>query len=103
MPLSKISQVISYKEATTEDDRFLEDTTADLKPTAFLNKLCILEEAEAGYLVGAGENAIETIVLSFLKPRDHLLFFSYSFANDFSIHAEYLSKHEIKYTIVSST
>ena len=101
MHLSKISRVISYQE-TNDDAGFLDNTTPDLKPTTFLNKLCILEEAEGGCLVGAGEDAIETIVLAFLKPGDHLLFFSYSFANEFSLHADYLSGHEIKYTNVSS-
>ena len=66
----------------------------------FVDRMCALEGAEAGFATASGMSAIVASFLSFLKKGDHLLSCSSVFGSTHTIITKYLPKFGIEYTYV---
>jgi len=66
----------------------------------FVDRMCALEGAEAGFATASGMSAIVASFLSFLKKGDHLLSCSSIFGSTHTIITKYLPKFGIEYTYV---
>jgi len=64
----------------------------------FVDRMCALEGAEAGFATASGMSAIVASFLSFLKKGDHLLSCSSIFGSTHTIITKYLPKFGIEYT-----
>jgi O-succinylhomoserine sulfhydrylase len=65
-----------------------------------VDKMCILEEAEAGYATASGMGAVFASFMTFLKAGDHLLCCKAIFGSTHTIITKYLPKYGIEYTYV---
>jgi O-succinylhomoserine sulfhydrylase len=65
-----------------------------------VDKICILEGAEAGYATASGMSAVFASFMSLLKARDHLLSCSSIFGSTHTVITKYLPKYGIEYTYV---
>jgi len=65
-----------------------------------VDKMCILEEAEAGYATASGMSAVFASFMTFLKAGDHLLCCKAIFGSTHTIITKYLPKYGIEYTYV---
>jgi O-succinylhomoserine sulfhydrylase len=65
-----------------------------------VDKMCILEEAEAGYATASGMSAVFASFMTFLKAGDHLLCCKAIFGSTHTIITRYLPKYGIEYTYV---
>ena len=66
----------------------------------FIDRLCALEGAEAGFATSSGMSAIVASFLSFLKQGDHLLSCNAIFGSTHTVITKYLPKYGIEYTYV---
>jgi O-succinylhomoserine sulfhydrylase len=66
----------------------------------FVDRMCALEGAEAGFATASGMSAIVASFLSFLKKGDHLVSCSSVFGSTHTIITKYLPKFGIEYTYV---
>ena len=66
----------------------------------FVDRMCALEGAEAGFATASGMSAIVASFLSFLKKGDHMLSCSSIFGSTHTIITKYLPKFGIEYTYV---
>ena len=66
----------------------------------FVDRMCALEGAEAGFATASGMSAIVATFLAFLKKGDHLLSCSSIFGSTHTIITKYLPKYGIEYTYV---
>src|SRR6476620_2105313 len=66
----------------------------------FVDKMCILEGAEAGYATSSGMSAVFASFMTFLKAGDHLLCCKAIFGSTHTIITKYLPKYGIEYTYV---
>lgn len=66
----------------------------------FVDRMCALEGAEAGFATASGMSAIVASFLAFLKKGDHLLSCSSIFGSTHTIITKYLPKFGIEYTYV---
>jgi O-succinylhomoserine sulfhydrylase len=66
----------------------------------FVDRMCALEGAEAGFATASGMSAIVASFLSFLKKGDHLLSCNSIFGSTHTIITKYLPKFGIEYTYV---
>ena len=66
----------------------------------FVDKMCILEGAEAGYATSSGMSAVFASFMSFLKAGDHLLCCKAIFGSTHTVITKYLPKFGIEYTYV---
>ncbi|MBI3511109.1 MAG: O-succinylhomoserine sulfhydrylase [Bacteroidetes bacterium] len=64
----------------------------------FTDKLCALEETEAGFATASGMSAVFASFLTFLKSGDHLLACSSIFGSTHTIITKYLPKWGISYS-----
>lgn len=64
----------------------------------FVDKLCALEGAEAGYATASGMGAIFASFMAFLKTGDHLLSCSSIFGSTHTVITKYLPKWGIEYS-----
>ena len=67
----------------------------------FIDRLCALEGAEAGFATASGMSAIVASFLSFLKQGDHLLSCNAIFGSTHTVITKYLPKFGIEYTYVN--
>jgi O-succinylhomoserine sulfhydrylase len=65
-----------------------------------VDKMCILEEAEAGYATASGMSAVFASFMTLLKAGDHLLCCKAIFGSTHTIITKYLPKYGIEYTYV---
>jgi O-succinylhomoserine sulfhydrylase len=65
-----------------------------------VDKICILEGAEAGYATASGMSAVFASFMSLLKAGDHLLSCSSIFGSTHTVITKYLPKYGIEYTYV---
>jgi O-succinylhomoserine sulfhydrylase len=65
-----------------------------------VDKMCILEEAEAGYATASGMSAVFASFMTLLKGGDHLLCCKAIFGSTHTIITKYLPKYGIEYTYV---
>jgi len=68
----------------------------------FVDKICVLEGAEAGYATASGMSAVFATFMSFLKAGDHLLCCKAIFGSTHTVITKYLPKYGIQYTYVDA-
>jgi O-succinylhomoserine sulfhydrylase len=69
----------------------------------FVDRMVILEGAEAGFATASGMSAVFASFMSFLKAGDHLLACRSIFGSTHTLITKYLPKYGIGYTYVSAT
>lgn len=68
----------------------------------FVQKMCVLEGAEAGFATATGMAAVFGSIFSLLKQGDHLLCCSSVFGSTFTLATKYLPKYGIECTLVAA-
>jgi O-succinylhomoserine sulfhydrylase len=68
----------------------------------FVQKMCALESAEAGFATATGMSAVFGSIFALLKQGDHLLCCSSVFGSTFTIVTKYLPKYGIECTLVAA-
>jgi O-succinylhomoserine sulfhydrylase len=68
----------------------------------FIDRMCALEGAEAGFATASGMSAVFASFMSFLKKGDHLLSCNAIFGSTHTIITKYLPKYGIEYTYVDA-
>ena len=68
----------------------------------FVDRVCALEEAEAGYATASGMSAVFASFMALLKAGDHLLSCNAIFGSTHTIVTKYLPRFGIEYTYVSA-
>jgi O-succinylhomoserine sulfhydrylase len=68
----------------------------------FIDRLCALEGAEAGFATASGMSAVTASFLTFLKKGDHLLSCNAIFGSTHTVITKYLPKYGIDYTYVDA-
>ncbi|HEU0110161.1 MAG TPA: aminotransferase class I/II-fold pyridoxal phosphate-dependent enzyme [Flavisolibacter sp.] len=68
----------------------------------FVDKVCILEGAEAGYATASGMSAVFASFMSFLKAGDHILCCQAVFGSTHTVITKYLPKYGIQYSYVAA-
>jgi O-succinylhomoserine sulfhydrylase len=66
----------------------------------FVDRMCALEGAEAGYATASGMSAVFASFMTFLKQGDHLISCNAIFGSTHTIITKYLPKYGIEYTYV---
>ena len=68
----------------------------------FIDKMCALEGAEAGYATASGMSAVFGSFMALLKQGDHLLSCNAIFGSTHTVIAKYLPKFGIDYSYISA-
>ncbi len=68
----------------------------------FIDKICALEGAEAGFATASGMSAVFGAFMAFLKQGDHLICCSAVFGSTHSLVSKYLPNYGIQYTFVDA-
>ena len=68
----------------------------------FVDRMCVLEGAEAGYATASGMSAVFASFMTFLKAGDHLLCCKAIFGSTHTVITKYLPKYGIEYTYVAA-
>lgn len=68
----------------------------------FIDKICALEGAEAGYATASGMSAVFGSFMALMKQGDHLLSCSSIFGSTHTVISKYLPKYGIDYTYVAA-
>jgi len=68
----------------------------------FIDRMCALEGAEAGFATASGMSAVFASFMSFLKKGDHLIACKAIFGSTHTIITKYLPKYGIEYTYVDA-
>lgn len=68
----------------------------------FVNKMCALEGADAGFATSSGMSAVFASFMAFLKQGDHLVCCSAVFGSTHGLVAKYLPNYGIEYTFVDA-
>ena len=68
----------------------------------FVDRLCILENAEAGFATASGMSAVFGSFLALLKKGDHLLSCNAVFGSTHTVISKYLPKYGIDFSYVST-
>lgn len=84
----------------TDDNIYSRFSNPNVKE--FVDKMCALEGAEAGYATASGMSAIFASFMALLKQGDHLLVCKSIFGSTHTIITKYLPKYGIDYTYVSA-
>lgn len=101
----------SFTFDNAEDMRaaFADETDANIysrfsNPTVkeFVDRLCILENAEAGFATASGMSAVFGSFMALLKKGDHLLSCNAIFGSTHTVIAKYLPKYGIDYSYVGT-
>jgi len=69
----------------------------------FVDRLCVLENAEAGFATASGMSAVFGSFMALLKKGDHLLSCNSIFGSTHTVISKYLPKYGIEYSYVSAT
>ncbi len=69
----------------------------------FVDKICALEGAEAGYATASGMSAVFSSFMALLRQGDHLISCNAVFGSTHTVITKYLSRFGIDYTYVSAT
>lgn len=70
---------------------------------AVVQKLCALEQAEAGLITSSGMAAISTVMMGLLKKDDHVVFQNNLYGGTHYFIAKTLERFGIEYTMLDST
>lgn len=101
----------SFQFDNAEDMRaaFAEETDANIysrfsNPSVneFIEKMCALEGAEAGFATSTGMSAVFASFMAFLKQGDHLLCCNAVFGSTHSLVAKFLPNYGIEYTFIDA-
>lgn len=84
----------------TDDNIYSRFSNPNVKE--FVDKMCALEGAEAGYATASGMSAIFASFMALLKKGDHLLVCKSIFGSTHTIITKYLPKYGIDYTYVAA-
>lgn len=68
----------------------------------FIEKMCALEGAEAGFATSTGMSAVFASFMAFLKQGDHLICCSAVFGSTHSLVAKFMPNYGIEYTFVDA-
>ncbi|MDQ3683218.1 MAG: aminotransferase class I/II-fold pyridoxal phosphate-dependent enzyme [Bacteroidota bacterium] len=68
----------------------------------FIDKVCVLEGAEAGFATASGMSAVFGSFMALLKQGDHLLCCNAIFGSTHTVVTKYLPKYGIEYSYVSA-
>lgn len=68
----------------------------------FIDKMCVLEGAEAGFATASGMSAVFASFMALMKQGDHLLSCNSIFGSTHTVISKYLPKFGIDYTYVSA-
>ena len=68
----------------------------------FVDRLCILENAEAGFATATGMSAVFGSFMALLKKGDHLLSCNAIFGSTHNVVSKYLPKYGMEYSYVSA-
>jgi O-succinylhomoserine sulfhydrylase len=71
--------------------------------TEFVDKMCALEGAEAGFATATGMAAVFGSFMAFLKQGDHLICCSAVFGSTHSLVAKFMPQYGISYTFVDAS
>src|SRR5215467_10456924 len=66
----------------------------------FVDRVCILEGAEAGYATASGMSAVFASFMALMKQGDHLISCSSIFGSTHTVIAKYLPRYGIEYSYV---
>jgi len=69
----------------------------------FIDRMCALEGAEAGFATSSGMSAIFATFMTFLKQGDHLLACRSIFGSTHTVITKYLPKYGIEFTYVDAS
>jgi len=69
----------------------------------FIDRMCALEGAEAGFATASGMSAIFATFMTFLKQGDHLLACRSIFGSTHTVITKYLPKYGIEFTYVDAS
>jgi O-succinylhomoserine sulfhydrylase len=69
----------------------------------FVKKVCLLENAEAGFAMASGMAAVFNSIFALLKTGDHLICCSSVFGSTYALATKFLPKYGIECTLVSAT
>jgi O-succinylhomoserine sulfhydrylase len=99
-----------YEDAEHMRAAFADENDANIytrfsNPTVqeFIDKICILEGAEAGFATASGMSAIFASFMALLKQGDHLLVSRSIFGSTHTVITKFLPKYGIEYTYVDAT
>ncbi len=68
----------------------------------FIDKMCVLEGAEAGFATASGMSAVFASFMALLKQGDHLLACNSIFGSTHTVISKFLPKYGIEYSYVSA-
>ena len=85
----------------TDDNIYSRFSNPNVKE--FVDRVCALEGAEAGYATASGMSAVFASFMSLLKSGDHLLSCNAIFGSTHTIVTKYLPRFGIEYTYVSAS
>lgn len=68
----------------------------------FVDRVCLLEGAEAGYATASGMSAVFASFMALMKQGDHLLSCSSIFGSTHTVITKFLPKYGIQYTYVAA-
>jgi O-succinylhomoserine sulfhydrylase len=68
----------------------------------FVDRLCVLENAEAGFATASGMSAVFGSFMALLKKGDHLLSCNSIFGSTHTVISKYLPKYGMEYSYVSA-
>ncbi len=81
-----------------ESDDFIYSRYVNPNTNEFINKVCLLEGAEAGFATASGMAAIFTTFMSLLKSGDHVVSCSSVFGATHAVFSKYFPKWNITYS-----
>lgn len=84
----------------TDDNIYTRFSNPNVKE--FVDKMCALEGAEAGYATASGMSAVFASFMALLKQGDHLLSCNSIFGSTHTIITKYLGKYGITYSYVAA-
>jgi len=84
----------------TDDNIYSRFTNPNVKE--FVDKICALEGAEAGYATASGMSAIFASFMALMKKGDHLLSCNAIFGSTHTVITKFLPKYGIDYSYVSA-
>jgi len=81
-----------------ESDDFIYSRYVNPNTNEFINKVCLLEDAEAGFATASGMAAIYTTFMAILKSGDHVVSCSSVFGATHAIFTKYFPKWNISHS-----
>ena len=100
--VTPIYPATSYEYVDTDTNRYPRYFNTP-NQEAVLDKLCALEEAEAGVLFSSGMAAISTTMRALLKPGDHIVLQEGIYGGSYSFMTEEFDEIGIAYTFAKGT